>query len=403
MKSKKYFLTLFIIALLMGSASVIYYTHYQVSYFVLAMFFIIISLIFNFKYAVNLNTKANISFIPNYGLPLILLTNPIIHFVFIFTFEIIAIHLDKTVKKEERFWEIIYNASTLHILNTMSYYLFYTWFPEGSGFTISYAFAIYVVLLLSVILSKASVLHVLRKEQQITEDFNYLIYFFKQSFSNMLMSAPVYMVLYYAFSSELYVLFVVTVLLQIFIADTLQKSGNSIKKEAELNVYKKIAYKDPMTDCYNRRFLKEHAQQLEENEEPVVLVMTDLDDFKSFNDSYNHDVGDQVLEWFVQSVRKFLHADEFLIRNGGEEFLLLLSPTANSQVHDRIEDIRAYVASNPMPVVYQGNVIELRCTASFGVSLFSGKSEDKFDDALLLADELLYKSKFAGKNRISVA
>lgn len=403
MKTKGYFLALFIVALALGAASFFRYAEYQSHYLILAVAFFLISLFFNFKYAIRLDSAVSVSFIPNYGLPLILLTNPFIHFVFVFLFEAIVNLSDKTVKKEDQFWEIIYNASSLHILNTFAYVVFYTLFPNGFGFTVGFAVSIYGLLLISSVLSKLSVLYILTKEKQITDEFNYKMYFFKQTFNNLLLSAPVYMLLVYSFVNELYVLFGITILLQLFIANTLQKSGESIKKEAELDTYKKIAYKDPMTDCYNRRFLKEHTQMLEAVSEPVILVMADLDDFKKYNDNYNHDVGDQVLEWFVQSVKKFLHSDEYLIRNGGEEFLLLLSPTANSCAQERIEDIRTYISTEPVPVIYHGEVIQLNCTASFGAAVFSGKLGETVEKVLLEADELLYKSKNEGKNRISVA
>lgn len=403
MKTKGYFLALFTVALAMGISSFVFHYEFQSHYLVLGIVLFIVSLFFNFKYAVRIDTSVNISFVPNYGLPLILLTNPFIHFVYIFLFEIVANLTDKTVKKEEQFWEIIYNASSLHILNTLSYLLFYSLFPQGFTFSIGFAVSIYVILLLSSVLSRLSVLYILMKENQVTEERNYLIYFFKQTLNNMLLSAPVYMILIYSFATEQYVMFAFALVLQVFIADTLQKSGESIKKEVELETYKRIAYKDPMTDCYNRRFLKEHASKLERHSEPAILVMVDLDDFKRFNDTYNHDVGDQVLEWFVQSVKKFLHSDEYIVRNGGEEFLLLLSTTANARVKERIEDIRSYISAEPVPVIYQGKVIQLNCTASFGVAAYNGQPDRSFEKVLLEADELLYKSKKEGKNRISAA
>jgi diguanylate cyclase (GGDEF)-like protein len=126
-----------------------------------------------------------------------------------------------------------------------------------------------------------------------------------------------------------------------------------------------------------------------------------MDNFKVFNDSFNHDVGDQVIEWFVSAVKRFLHPNEYLIRSGGEEFIFILNHCDKQKTLEKVEGIRSFIEKEKIPITFNDEELELSCTASFGISFYEGKRNQTLDSTLIYADNLLYESKHNGKNQIT--
>jgi diguanylate cyclase (GGDEF)-like protein len=102
--------------------------------------------------------------------------------------------------------------------------------------------------------------------------------------------------------------------------------------------YKVHADRDSLTDAFSRlyfeTFVAEHADQ------SCILCMLDLDRFKSINDQYGHAVGDAVLKTFVESINKALSKDDFVVRFGGDEFLVIFSAFDLTAATETIEQIR---------------------------------------------------------------
>jgi len=163
---------------------------------------------------------------------------------------------------------------------------------------------------------------------------------------------------------------------------------------------------DPLVRAFNRRYL---GEQLEREAEyarrhrcPLALVMTDLDHFKSINDKYGHRVGDEVLQGFVDRVRTLIRPGaDWIARYGGEEFAIVLLQADVAAATTAAERIRAICAGKPL-VTAAGL---LTVTASFGVAALdtAAPPADAVDMMLRAADAALYKSKHAGRNRVSIA
>ncbi|HTT23909.1 MAG TPA: GGDEF domain-containing protein [Candidatus Sulfotelmatobacter sp.] len=161
--------------------------------------------------------------------------------------------------------------------------------------------------------------------------------------------------------------------------------------------------KDPLTGLYNRRYLQEmlerEIRRATRAEQPLGILMLDLDPFKNFNDTYGHEAGDAVLReagsFLVRSVR----AEDFVCRYGGEEFVVVL-PTADFRAAEaRAERIRTKLRE--LVVMHNGRSLGL-ITASIGVAALPnhGTSEK---DLLEAADAALYRAKREGRDRVVVA
>ena len=165
----------------------------------------------------------------------------------------------------------------------------------------------------------------------------------------------------------------------------------------------KMATLDGLTGLYNRSHFQSQARHAlavcERTQEPVALLLCDIDHFKHVNDTHGHAVGDQVLQATAKIMTQNMRAGDLLARWGGEEFLALLprtSPTAALEAAERIrEAVEAFTLS-----VSDTNT-QVRVTISFGVS--SVRCLDDLQAATARADQALYASKDNGRNRVTLA
>ncbi|MDD5248419.1 MAG: diguanylate cyclase [Rhodocyclaceae bacterium] len=157
--------------------------------------------------------------------------------------------------------------------------------------------------------------------------------------------------------------------------------------------------RDPMTGLHNRRFLEESVDtliaQAQRHKMPMAFMMLDLDYFKMVNDSYGHDAGDSVLKALSRVLTDSVRSSDYVIRYGGEEFLILLQETDAAAAVDVAEKIRAAVED--LKVQVAGGLLQK--TISIGISGYPADS-DTFWQAVKYADVALYHAKDTGRNRV---
>jgi diguanylate cyclase (GGDEF)-like protein len=155
---------------------------------------------------------------------------------------------------------------------------------------------------------------------------------------------------------------------------------------------------DHLTGLLNRTSLQRRFEELAEQaaltDEPISLIVLDIDRFKTINDEQGHARGDAVLRDIAYEVRKQLRSFELVYRLGGEEFLVLLPGTVLNEAVDVAERLR----SNIEHALPGGLVV----TASFGVAGATGAAVH-FDELFAAADASLYRAKAGGRNRVEVA
>jgi diguanylate cyclase (GGDEF)-like protein len=159
---------------------------------------------------------------------------------------------------------------------------------------------------------------------------------------------------------------------------------------------------DSLTGLANRRLstaaLEKELARAQRFEEPLTLVLADIDDFKRINDRWGHPTGDDVLRAFAARMRESVREIDLAGRWGGEEFALLLPGTDLEGGRLLAERIRSLVESRPLK---GPDGEEIRVTASFGVASFPELSTQK--ELVAAADAALYEAKRAGKDRVVVA
>ncbi len=160
-----------------------------------------------------------------------------------------------------------------------------------------------------------------------------------------------------------------------------------------------ISFHDPLTKLYNRLYVIEAGQNIVLYHRryglELHLVLLDIDHFKKVNDTLGHPVGDSVLREFATIIQGCVRTSDTAARYGGEEFLILLPRTNADDALMVAERIRATVEGHD----FRG--VPWRLTASLGVATLA--STDTMESLVARSDELLYRSKNAGRNRVSMA
>lgn len=163
-----------------------------------------------------------------------------------------------------------------------------------------------------------------------------------------------------------------------------------------------LAATDPLTGADNRRRFMERVEveigRTKRGGAPFSVLALDLDNFKSINDRFGHQVGDDILKGFVEKCLDSIRPYDGVARVGGEEFMILLPQTSLEGAHVIAERLRGSVANNSFHGVQRSNVV----TVSIGVSQ-SGRDGDTIEAILRTADQRLYHAKHEGRNRVVTA
>lgn len=161
-----------------------------------------------------------------------------------------------------------------------------------------------------------------------------------------------------------------------------------------------IAFTDALTGIPNRRYAESHLRKahmsLLEDGTPYAVALIDIDHFKKVNDTYGHDMGDEVLKIVASTLNSSTRSIDCAARWGGEEFLLILQGVTEELLHPFLERVRMLVETS----VYRSPEHTLSVTVSIGGAFAT--PEDTTLSVTKRADQLLYQAKEQGRNRVVI-
>ena len=164
-----------------------------------------------------------------------------------------------------------------------------------------------------------------------------------------------------------------------------------------------LAVTDGLTGLNNRRYLDKHLKLLFDRAtaraRPLSICITDIDRFKSVNDTHGHDAGDEVLKEFAARIRSTVRGADLACRFGGEEFVVIMPDTLPETAAVIAERLRHVVESQPF-LLRSGTALTI--TASLGISSTVWGAESA-EQLLKQADRALYEAKHGGRNRVVAA
>ena len=188
------------------------------------------------------------------------------------------------------------------------------------------------------------------------------------------------------------------------------KAENRKKEDAnrqlaiEKRRFKQASWTDSLTKLRNRRYAMERLEKewatSKRSHLPLSVILLDIDKFKDVNDTYGHDVGDEVLRSTAHAVQRVLRTSDTCTRMGGEEFLVICPGTPLDGAMQLADRIRLAVEGNEVPLPA---FTQRRVTISLGVSCNAVRGCDTIDVLLKTADEGVYLAKRLGRNRVALA
>ena len=165
---------------------------------------------------------------------------------------------------------------------------------------------------------------------------------------------------------------------------------------------RRLAFTDSLTGAYNRRFLMKHLpreyERSRRHQHPLAVLVCDLDHFKLVNDGYGHAAGDLVLQEVTRRMTDALRSSDWVVRAGGEEFVVVLPETDLDGAAVVAEKLRTEVAHLPV----SSGQLSVPITISVGYAAVATEEELErfsFDELLRTADSRLYEAKLDGRNR----
>jgi len=184
--------------------------------------------------------------------------------------------------------------------------------------------------------------------------------------------------------------------------DDLRSIRDAVKHiEEDLAFNRKMLEQDALTGALNRQgfdhVLATEVKRAQRHASKLAVVMFDLDDFKLINDRYGHLTGDQVLIHVTNLTKAVLRESDFLVRYGGEEFLVLLPETDVHGAQYVIDRLRT--VAHRTPFLHKNQRIDV----NFSTGIAALKPEENGRALVLRADEALYRAKHSGRGRVEIA
>ena len=165
-----------------------------------------------------------------------------------------------------------------------------------------------------------------------------------------------------------------------------------------------LAVTDGLTGLNNRRYLDNHLKLLFDRANArgraLSVCLTDIDRFKSINDTYGHDAGDEVLKELAARIRSTVRGADLACRYGGEEFVVVMPDTSLDMAATIAERLRGAIEGKPFHLSASG--VDLNVTASLGIAALSATVQTP-TQLMKSADQALYEAKNGGRNRVVAA
>jgi diguanylate cyclase (GGDEF)-like protein len=182
--------------------------------------------------------------------------------------------------------------------------------------------------------------------------------------------------------------------------EELQKRVMEVEKlQLEL---REQALHDPLTGLYNRRYLDETLSReilgARQKNDCLSIIMADIDNFKTTNDTYGHRAGDLFLVEIALLLKREVRETDIVCRYGGEEFVLVLPGATVDSAEKRAEEIRQKCAQ--LIVQHEGK--KLSITLSFGTATYPTHGEQGGEEIIMKADHALYDAKRMGRNQVRI-
>jgi len=393
---------LFAAALALAAAGALSF-RFSGDYWKLLGIYLLFSMLYNHLRFISKKGKSEIEYGINYGISLGMFVGPTGVFLFEFLYRFAnALYrkLNGTADPEE--WtHFFYNVGSFVIQNSLAFWLFGRLVPDGDpAHWALYWIAAAAAAVLTGYLSDTLIVIAFTLEKEIRTRKEAIELYKTRRPLDLAQTALTNGLLLYFIAADEWAMLVALFLLNYLVGYSMLYKAQSIQARVERDNFEKMAYTDHLTGVHNRMYMEKAIRSLEDADEPVGIVVTDIDLFKSINDTYNHSAGDRVIRHFAETMAGLCDEDDILIRTGGEEFTIFLRNRSYKACLEFCERLRRTVEQTPVEVEFGCGRIPIRYTASFGLYYRRCGSGAPIAIGYVHADNLLLQSKQRGRNRV---
>lgn len=403
-KSRLFDVTLFFTALALAISTAQITVNFDIYLKALLVFWIFSSLYYHLR-IVNKSGSTSFENVISYSISIGIFTGPLGLFIFEIFYRFTVYFAKKWMKTADpdEFLDTFYNIGSHVLGNSIAFYLFTYLYSRFQGVP----FGFWMVMLFLVVISSLLTTSFLGISFLISGDLKNLREVFKfitkirspLDISTLTLTNG--LLLHFLLEEEwepLICLFILNYLVSVSFVSKAQNIQNKLERDK----FEQLAYTDFLTGISNRAYMDKKIVELNQSGEFIAIVVADIDKFKSINDNYNHAVGDRVIQHCAETLKSYLHEEDFLFRSGGEEFTIFLRKRNYEQSVEFVERIRRGLEVTSVNVEFHSKIINLSYTTSFGLYYFKINDQVSMEKGYVYADHLLLQSKQLGRNRLSV-
>jgi diguanylate cyclase (GGDEF)-like protein len=339
----------------------------------------------------------------NYSLSFVLFAGPLGLFLFEFLFNV-TVHIYKKWTKTDEPDEImhtIYNIGSFVLQNAAAYAVFKYTYPFFHSIPFGYWILMAILVTITAILSDTYliILFTLMGEMKTRKDV--LEFIKSRSLLDMGKTAITNGMLFLFVQEHQWELLLALFILNFLVSRSFINKAQNLENVVERDKFKQMAYTDFLTGALNRASMAKQMAKLNESGEWIGIVVADIDEFKKVNDTFNHAIGDQVIQHFALTLNSNLEQKDFLFRSGGEEFTLFLRNRKYEETVALLEALLQKIETSSVEVEFNGKQTSVSYTASFGLYFYKVQETVSMEKGYVYADQLLLQAKDTGKNQLS--
>jgi diguanylate cyclase (GGDEF)-like protein len=361
--------------------------------------FWIFSTLYSFMNIIVKKGNVNMDMGIHYGLSIGLFAGPSGIFIFEFVQRFIVYFNRKITNTADpdEFLHTFYNIGAFALNTSIAFFLFTELYPAFQHIPFGFWLLIILLFIVTALLSDTYLITIFYITGSISSKKEVIEFIKSRSVLDMGKAAFSNGLLFIFLLEQQWEMIVALFLLNYLVSRSFLEKSQSAQHKMERDKFEQMAYTDFLTEVYNRAFMDKKMEELNESNEKLGIIVSDIDSFKDINDNYNHAVGDRVIQHYAATLQSFLEEDDYLFRSGGDEFTIFLRNRSYKECAELVEKIRRGVEGAPVILEAQ----HYYYSASFGLYYYKTNEQVDIKKAYVKADNLLLQSKMGSKNSVS--
>ncbi|WP_339283409.1 GGDEF domain-containing protein [Oceanobacillus sp. FSL K6-3682] len=372
------------------------------TYFTLFTLYLVFSVLFVHLRTLVKTGTMNVDYSISYSFSFVLLTGPL----GLFLFELVNrfyVYFHRKITgtaDEDELLHTFYNIGGPVLFHSFGFYCFQLIYPMISSLPFAFWLFVFFLTIIMDIISSCFILILMFITKNVQSKQEAIEFITGRSMLDLLKTALTNALLFTFITLGQWEAVIAIFLLSYIVGRAGIFHTKLLLQKQENERFKKMAYTDFLTNIHNRAYMNKVMKELNGNEEDLAVVIADIDSFKSINDTFNHIIGDGVIQHFAKLLQKHTASCDYVFRTGGEEFTLILRNKTYEECLIFLGQLRDTILDTPVETEFRSKTVNIPYTASFGMYYIQKGNRMELKKAYMKADELLLEAKHNGKNKI---